>query len=508
MDKFCYNCGAELSPGDIFCVNCGTKIIDDDQKTFAVEDSCFQFDKDWNLKWPIVATNSNDPFVIILTDTEKLATEISDITKEEAIGILHGYIMKRKLQHGVDYVFLDLAIFHEDSKDISFIISLLKKISFVSKFTYLFIVGGNDVIPTMICEDILGNDKDIESDLCYARLSLDSPWSGCVESPEQWIRTGRLPTWKGESRIEFMRYFDIAGNWVPKSYVNNRFSLSAEVWKETSGNVSSSFGNENICLSPTYTCTTIQDRLNPYSELLYFNLHGASVPAAKFWYGQGDGSFPEAFSPELFCRLNIPYIVGVEACYGARYIGYRKEESSLLSAMTDKCLAFLGSSRIAYGSSIGCGTCADVMVGEFLKNVNRGLAFGEAFQMARCQLLSSAVREPEMKTLIEFSLFGDPSLQLVSTLISAKHADNISIPDIRRMVLERIDESSQMGNELLGKYLAEWHKEMLSIKPLVYKRSNGEQLFLYRKETTYAFSDILILVTNENREIIKEYSSR
>ena len=245
-------------------------------------------------------------------------------------------------------------------------------------------------------------------------------------------------------------------------------------------------------------------------RLLYFNLHGAVQASSKYWYGQKGNSFPIAFSPSSLSHLPWAYAVGVEACYGARYSGYAKDESSLLTAITGGCLSFLGSSRIAYGSAEGSGTCADIIVGEFLRRLSSGSSAGNAFAEASAALLREAPGELEMKTLMEFSLYGDPSLSFVTygRVQKSMERSRIRMPDVRGLVLDRLKNADRIISEKLGKLIDEKYGYMKGVEPRLYRRgATGENLALYQKDTGL-LSAVVAVVTDKDGGILREYVSR
>ncbi len=79
-----------------------------------------------------------------------------------------------------------------------------------------------------------------------------------------------------------------------------------------------------------------------------------------------------------------------------------------------------GSSTIAYGPAVGNGA-ADLICQFFLKHVLGGASLGRAALQARQDfVLASPVLDPiDLKTLAQFSLMGDPSIQAVQSAHAA-----------------------------------------------------------------------------------------
>ena len=503
MDRFCYNCGTELHPDDIFCPSCGVRIVEDSN----AEEEISIFSCDWRNECRALGRKeAGIPYGLIITDFPALASEIADSSEEYLIDTLRQYIKERRRAGSAAYWLLDVSrILKEKTADS--IVRLLAEIHGTFPFSYLFIIGGRGVIPSIIYDDITETDRDIDSDLCYRLLSAASPWKG-ISGSSACISAGRLPTWNGESRAEFCSYFMAVSSLRPETASRDAFGLSAAEWEDTSRFVFSSFSERDIFLSPDGG-----DKLHvPMSgdRLLYFNLHGAVQASSKHWYGQDGNSYPIAFSPSSFSLLSGTYAVGVEACYGARYSGYAKDESALLTAITGGCLSFLGSSRIAYGSAEGRGTCADIIVGEFLRRFSAGSSAGNAFAEASATLLRDAPGELEMKTLMEFSLYGDPSLAFTVSgrVQKSMERSHIRMPDVRGLVLDRLRNADSIISAKLRKLIDDKYVYMKGIEPRLYRRgATGENLALYQKDTGL-LSAVVAVVTDRDGGILREYVSR
>jgi hypothetical protein len=87
------------------------------------------------------------------------------------------------------------------------------------------------------------------------------------------------------------------------------------------------------------------------SDILTFFLHGNNSPASYHYYGENKERTSDtyiAFKPDLLLSSKAKIISGV-CCWGARFIGYPKVQSTLLTAMYSSTLLFMGSSRCAAG---------------------------------------------------------------------------------------------------------------------------------------------------------------
>ncbi|MDB4797401.1 hypothetical protein OAG94_02440, partial [bacterium] len=144
------------------------------------------------------------------------------------------------------------------------------------------------------------------------------------------------------------------------------------------------------------------------------------------WFGQEGAEYPPVVSPKNFETIKVINVVAVEACYGARFIDLPIEESILLTSLLNKTVAFSGSSRIALGPSVPPIGLADIIANDFLIGVKDNDTTGEAFVNSRLTVLECELLDPAgILTVVEFNLFGDPSLRFPNAARKAK-AETIS----------------------------------------------------------------------------------
>ena len=126
-------------------------------------------------------------------------------------------------------------------------------------------------------------------------------------------------------------------------------------------------------------------------------------------------------SPEAFNKGVLPenngYILCTEACYGARP---QCTDSMVVHALMNGCMAFVGSSKIAFGMDDGTLYCADVIAQAFTYGMACGLPSGLSFLAALTALCDHDLDEAEIKTLAEFALYGDPSFELIRDTAHSK----------------------------------------------------------------------------------------
>lgn len=455
---FCEDCGAPLSPGVAFCENCGAKI---NQNLFKTVDN------------NIVETG------IVYTNLPLLASGLNQ-SANTILEIINGFIADAA-ERGIGYEFMDVSSQISGTGTVQNHIDIIRKQAEQKHFKYLFILGSYDVIPTITWENEAGDknsDVDVTSDLPYATLDTSSPFNGQNYDFDDVLRVGRLPT------VDFVNYFNNLKEACGKIGDIHTFGLSAEVWENLTEYIYKKYSPDGSYLysSPNITKENLQSFMPSKSNLLLFNLHGSDK--TEFWYGQEDASYPEAMDHSSLEWIDKPYFLAVEACYGAYYEGRTKENSILLSAMNGKCLSFLGSSRIAFGTPDPLGSCADIICGEFTRLVISGESAGDAFNKARKRLTENEQDSSSIKTLAEFALYGDPSVLMNGSPKATKgflsrnenksftKGIRISQPDVRRAVKLELVEVDQKINSIIEDFVYSKHSDLQGIKANYYKSTN------------------------------------
>lgn len=513
---FCEECGQKLTPGTKFCEECGAPIpVEKDSNQTSMLLTIFQ-----NPSWMSIFRNEietcNGSTGILFTNSQLLSEELG-ISNDEALQIISNFILDRK-SNGISYFLLDVsnnAI--GKATDVESHIRLLENITQITCPCYLFIIGGNNIIPTQIYENEGKTDSDetVPSDLPYSTLDKISPWKGRKYDFENCMTVGRLPTYEKESVEEFKRYFENIKQYENGIGEPNTLGVSAEVWKNTSNHCFKKFSKGKVLTSPNTTKSNINTEINMDTNICYFNVHGAEDSDAADWYGQEGYTYPEAFSPKNITKIESPFVMGVEACYGARYINYKKNQSILLTSITQNCLSFLGSSKIAYGTCSGEGCCADIMIGTFLENIKKGDSAGNAFSKARKELTSQRnLDDTEIKTLAEFSLYGDPSYKPFGksekSFFERKSISKLCIPmpDVTSAVRLEIAKVDAQIEKLVNDAIYSTHPELENVVPDIYKNvSDGNYSAVYQKNVG-PFNHIVKAYFNDCGQIYKEYTSK
>lgn len=178
------------------------------------------------------------------------------------------------------------------------------------------------------------------------------------------------------------------------------------------------------------------------ADILTFFLHGNNKPSSHHYYGENKDRTNceyKAFEPNLLLDSNAKIISGI-CCWGARFIGYPKIQSTLLTAMYSNTLLFLGASRCAAGvfddvlSNVPNTDIAyaELLLKYYLNYLLQGYDAGEALGRAKMDYIQTEKysRMDALATMLEFNLFGDPLLSVQPILdkkpVAIKNEKNVS----------------------------------------------------------------------------------
>jgi len=297
---------------------------------------------------------------------------------------------------------------------------------------YIVLFGTGDVFPFQeITNPASDDDLTVPSDLPYACNIAYSTNIASFTGPTRVV--GRIPDIQGNADMKYLKIiFDaiIKYKRVKSEKLMDYFAISAEVWKKsTQQSLSNMFGNNsNLKISPTQNSPHSTTDLKPLVH--FYNCHGS--PTDSKFYGQKGNNYPTAqHSLVLNGRVSTGTVVTAECCFGAELFDPTNEGTKNISIpnmyFKNKAVAFVGSSNIAYGPSSGNGL-ADLITQYFIRNIINGASTGRALLDARQKFLS--VNGPhldpyELKTLAQFCLLGDPSIQVVIETPVKSSADTV-----------------------------------------------------------------------------------
>jgi hypothetical protein len=286
---------------------------------------------------------------------------------------------------------------------------------------YLMLLGGPDLLPHCELDNPAsgGEDPDpsVPSDLPYA---CDAPASAAVSdflAPTRVI--SRLPDVPGASEPGLLlEAIGFATNW--QSHERQEYEpylgVSAEVWEgSTRSTLTQLYGSDTETqVSPSDGPAWEAALMGRRSHL--FNLHGA--PASPEYWGQHGSSYPVAHeAARVDGNVAEGTVAAAEACYGAEL--YEPSDGQVgmpLAYLRSGAYGFFGSTTIAYGPSVG-NDWADVICRLFQASILKGASIGRAGLEARQEYIaqSSPLDPIDLKTIGQYLVLGDPSVQPVKT---------------------------------------------------------------------------------------------
>ncbi len=311
---------------------------------------------------------------------------------------------------------------------------------------YLFIIGGDNVIPMPCIRHYIKNDKHddtIDTDLLYAYpygekvLALFENME--IFKYDQQFFIGRLPFGNDASIEDLYNYLYRDLEQTLGVELNEAYGQCDPNWKRTStavadeviagdymrnydGRLTDEHYFNRMILSPMVYNENVHQIFNTEAQLYYYNLHGGNAVRSKGYFGAiyGTNQTVPVIEPEHKRTCKNPNFVISEACYGARFIGLDKEHSMMLSSIHNKTMAFVGSSRVAWGAVDRNDTAAaglsyaDTLAKYYMKALMQGATAGQALYLARYSVLQSC-HAGDLKaalTVTEFNLYGDPLMAM------------------------------------------------------------------------------------------------
>lgn len=416
------------------------------------------------LAFDVCAKDTKDsvlPSCIIFTNIKSLARSMN--TEQKELKSLFNAFIKEKSSVGLHYHLLDAGDYTFQKKglwsggkhvsldsdnDVWDYMDVLADFNEkVTKSTgkapeYLFIVGGDDVIPMPCIKHYIRNDKHddtIDTDLMYAypygKKVLPLFENMEIFKYDQQFFVGRLPFGNDASIDDLYNYLNrdleqtmgvplkeaygqCDPNWKNVSVTVADEVISGNYMRNYDGRLTNEHYYKRMILSPMIYNENVGQIFNVDAELYYYNLHGGNAVRSKGYFGAllGTNQTVPVIEPEHLAKCENPNFIISEACYGARFIGLDKNHSMMLSSIHNKTMAFVGSSRVAWGAvdqnnSTNVGLCyADVLAKFYMKALMQGMTAGQALFMARYSVLQSC-HAGDLKaalTVTEFNLYGDP----------------------------------------------------------------------------------------------------
>lgn len=557
--SYCFNCGNHISDSDSFCADCGTACIEEHVTS-----------KDNN-------TSVNNGYV--LTNIDALALKLN-VSKANVVSVINRFIEGKK-EAGVIYELIDVSDYrpklpgnkkhirlsptedwetHQRLLMDSYFFDLNEK---QKEVFYLFIIGGHDVIPMPSVAHYFDTDeKTIETDIPYSYLygsrTREMIENGSIVLQSQMLFTGRLPLPMDATYQMLDDYLYRAVNIsVSGLNITHAYGQCDPHWKKVSTLVTQDLRSYNILpqynfydpdyihnslfVTPSVELSNIHNFFNTQAWLYYFNMHGSNYPHMPGFLGVGleDNKTYTGISPKEIETAQSDNIIVTEACYGAKFIGKRRPESMLLSSLYNKTILYLGSSRIAYGAVDHVNddeiypSNADIMAFSFIQSLMQGYDAGAALYLARRDVLYSygELHPIGLTTVIEFNVFGDPTLNLVGLQETAKATpkmvaqepflsksqgaefqvkkvyDHQKEGSILSMVRQAVNSNINQIHELIDKYLYSHYnirpRQLEAVFTITYGGGKKTSLYQYDDACGKVYVE-----TNEKNEIIKVVTSK
>ena len=324
--------------------------------------------------------------------------------------------------------------------------------------TPVFIIGGSDVIPVPQLENPQYSGL-IPSDMayCFHTTFFSDLWEGdrCISSDYVRNTISRLPLECGQIQPniedDLLSYFNLCSLVEDGIEMEGVVMTSNVEWTENSVTMSQHLpliytktNDSREIYKRMYMCPKLivhteegnvdHKVLNDYETalqhagMLLFNLHGSdSKGQSGFYCRDENGCYPESFNIELMQRSNAR-VFNTVACFGARYDGYDRNDSMLMSSL-------FGGGKLLYAGS----TVAVPMIPDedqnYPENATRhpgsgsekfmpiycyyqfcGLPAGQAMMRAKLDYFNTyryIERDDfSLSTIMMFGLYGNPMLSL------------------------------------------------------------------------------------------------
>ena len=439
--QFCPECGSRVEADVNFCPNCGSRLGENEDAEDGDEAS---------------DVNCAENVGIIFTDTGILASKYG-VSIEDVDEMLSSF-MHTCEQYDQDWRLLDMH-YHQDElgeatwMDYSDVLQQYIKDNDIKPGPKLslFIIGGNDVIPQPSEANPCFQSSPWTDDSYEDHVYADFYYCFYGQLPLQFFdfnkarcNVARLPLESGEMDTtleeDLQAYFNLSNMITDEGgiHIGRAVMTSNYDWIPASREMARNLPTQhlddeknvvldNMFLSPNIMADMDDDLQDLYSEslanadMLVFNLHGACDPDQSSFY-----SNDEAFSIDMLSMSNAR-IFNTVACWGGRYIKYRREQSMLLSALYGNgVLLYSGACVPAMGKcgnfqqddtwSIQPAAYSETFMARFAQYQCIGtMSAGEAFLKAKCDYYNSSrgIEEDEMilGTVLMFNLYGNPMLR-------------------------------------------------------------------------------------------------
>lgn len=467
--RFCPECGTKLEQKFAFCPECGAKVAELFQESNDTNDSSQSTSNILQDSTPTesVSTVPIQARGFILTNIQSLAKRLY-VNPTDIQQLLQSYIHALR-ELGIAYQLIDASHYTYKKKPL---FGAPKQVSLTPQdpwyayadllkdmhddevkaqqpeSDYLFIIGGDNEVPMPCMPNYTqNNDKYFDTDLLYAYpygVEMERKlMSQEIFKYDALFYIGRLPIAEDGTLADLRNYLQRVVENQCTVDLNAAYTQCDPHWRNVTMEITDNIAQHDLYPSIQVNLpqdTYYQQRIfttphvlvhpeskeqfpnvfNPYANFYFFNMHGGGEKTLSGFYGAGldGGGCLEGFSPRQIAQAQQPNIIFTQACYGGKFIGYSKRNSMVLSAINTNTLAYVGSSRIAYGaidSNRICLSTSDVLAKTFNAHVLRGCTVGAAFFQARVQTYKNRPGCPlHALTIGEFNLYGDPLIHFAN----------------------------------------------------------------------------------------------
>jgi hypothetical protein len=343
---------------------------------------------------------------------------------------------------------------------------------------YLVLFGGDEIVPHFVVSnpsyDPYGDDdQQVPTDNPYA---CSRPWSAKKLSsyliPDRVV--GRIPDMIDDSDPAwFVDYLATASQWAPESAdtFNKAYCICAQPWTGAGEECIKYIGRSPsiLLISPPEVDQSPKARGVLPSRLHMIKCHGAALDARFF--GQKGNSYPPCLSSgTLKSRLKPGTLAAAMCCYGAQVFSPSDKAVAVSGAwpiastyLRGGAPGFVGSTMIAWVGDTAM-VCADWIIAGYLKAVLGGASVGRAFLESKQEYvswISQQGKSPDIadeKTLIEFVLLGDPSIQPV---VNAKSEPISAAPAATKRLAVAVLDQERRQRRFLRTQIAEQIRAVL-----------------------------------------------
>ena len=392
-----------------------------------------------------------DMWGIVLTDSKVLASKYN-CSQSDVYDVFNEFIGTASTQQ-MYWSFLDIAHFQDEGITFNTWMDYNKAISdFIVKSNlkpcadlHLFIVGGNDVIPIPFVTDPYSSNENVATDMAYAfegnflsdlmgneidDITISQARNNVARLP---LEDGQLPT---DIKSDLVAYFNISSMYSGGIPVGNVVMTSNSAWIPASTTMSQHLPliceteNPDMIRNGMYVSPALLTKRKEtvdvfrrslkQSDMLMFNLHGSDGKNMSSFYSN-DG---EAFNIPML-NDSTARVLNTVACFGARYNGYSRTDSMLLSSLYGGgVLLYTGSSKsvpMLYNDEVrelllNPGTGSEVFMRLYPLYQFKGMTAGKALLQAKLDYFNMCrhVEDDEfsLSTIMMFNLYGNPMLHV------------------------------------------------------------------------------------------------